>query len=56
LAIDRSYHRRQAATLVRLAQTTRDQETASALMRLAAEHIDLAEDQKDKTSDPDDAA
>jgi hypothetical protein len=40
---DSDYHRRQAATLIRLAQTTRDQETSAALMRLAAEHTELAE-------------
>jgi hypothetical protein len=37
------YHRRQAEKLIRLAQTTRDPETASALMRLAAEHRLLEE-------------
>jgi hypothetical protein len=37
------YHRRQAATLVRLAQTTRDQDTAAALMQLASQHIQQAE-------------
>ncbi len=40
---DSDYHRRQAAALIRLAQTTRDQETSVALMRLAAEHTELAE-------------
>ena len=37
------YHRRQADTLIRLAGSTRDQETARALMKLAAEYIMLAE-------------
>ena len=37
------YHRRQAATLTRLAQSTRDPETAATLMRMAAEHTTLAE-------------
>jgi len=40
---DSDYHHRQAAALIRLAQTTRDQETSVALMRLAAEHTQLAE-------------
>jgi len=39
-----NYHRRQAATLIRLANSTRDPETATALMRLAAEHNALAEE------------
>jgi len=42
------YHQRQAETLTRLAQTTRDSETASALMRLAAEHTALAEKAADE--------
>jgi hypothetical protein len=57
------YHRRQAATLVQLAQNTRDSNTASALMRMAAEHITLAEEaawrganqQTPSPSDPRDA-
>lgn len=44
LALDSDYHRRQAATLIRFAQTTRDPDTSAALMRLAAEHIELAEE------------
>ena len=36
------YHRRQADTLIRLASSTRDPETAAALMRLAAEHTGMA--------------
>jgi len=43
LAIENDYHHRQAATLIRLAQATRDPDTAVALMRLAAEHIARAE-------------
>jgi hypothetical protein len=38
-----SYHRRQAEILVRLAQSTTDKETSRQLMRLAAEHTDLAD-------------
>jgi hypothetical protein len=37
------YHRRQAEILVRLAQSTSDQETSRQLMRLAAEHTALAD-------------
>lgn len=40
---DSEYHRRQAAVLIKLAQTTRDTDTAVALMRLAAEHTELAD-------------
>jgi hypothetical protein len=43
LAIDPAYHLRQATTLIRLAQATRDTKTAAALMRLANEHTALAE-------------
>ena len=39
------YHHRQAQTLIRLADSTRDPETAAALMRLAADHTTLAERQ-----------
>jgi hypothetical protein len=53
-----SYHRRQAEILVRLAQSTTDQETSRQLMRLAAEHTALAdadtahlEDQHDPKSE-----
>jgi hypothetical protein len=38
------YHRRQVVVLVQLAQSTRDPETAAALMRLASEHTRLAEE------------
>jgi hypothetical protein len=37
------YHRKQAQVLIQLAQSTRDPETAAALMRLAAEHTALAD-------------
>jgi hypothetical protein len=37
------YHRRQAEILIRLAQSTTDQETSRQLMRLAAEHTALAD-------------
>jgi hypothetical protein len=38
------YHRRQAEVLIKLANATRDPETAKALMRVAADHIRLAEE------------
>jgi hypothetical protein len=38
-----AYHRRQAETLIRLAGSTRDPDTAASLMKLAAEHNQLAE-------------
>lgn len=38
------YHRRQAEVLIKLANTTREPETAAALMRLAADHVRLAEE------------
>jgi hypothetical protein len=37
------YHHRQAAVLIRLAQTTSDRSTAKQLMELAAEHTALAD-------------
>jgi hypothetical protein len=37
------YHRRQAETLTKLASSTRDPETASALQKLAAEHAAMAD-------------
>jgi hypothetical protein len=37
------YHRRQATTLIQLARTTDNAATAKALLKLAAEYIDLAE-------------
>jgi hypothetical protein len=45
LAIEKDYHRRQAATLIRLAQTARDPDMAAVLMRLVAEHVRRAEAQ-----------
>jgi hypothetical protein len=38
-----AYHRKQADTLTLLANSTRDRTTARALMRMAAEHVRLAE-------------
>jgi hypothetical protein len=37
------YHRRQARTLTQLATATRDPDTAAQLLKLAAEHIALAD-------------
>jgi hypothetical protein len=37
------YHRSQALTLTNLARLTRDSTTAASLMRLAAQHADLAD-------------
>jgi len=37
------YHRGQARTLAHLAQLTRDPNTAASLMRLAAQHADMAD-------------
>jgi hypothetical protein len=44
VSISPEYHRRQAATLTQLAQTTRDPETAKALLRVAADHISRADE------------
>jgi len=44
MALTTDYHHKQATVLVQLAQTTRDQDTAKALMQMAAEQIRLAED------------
>jgi hypothetical protein len=44
MALTTDYHRKQATVLIRLAQTTRDQDTAKTLMQMAAEQIRLAED------------
>jgi hypothetical protein len=38
-ALSSEYHRRQATTLTQLAQTTRNQDTAKALLRMAGEHL-----------------
>lgn len=37
------YHRNQALTLTNLARLTRDSRTAASLMRLAAQHAELAD-------------
>jgi hypothetical protein len=37
------YHRGQAVTLVNLAQLTSDPDTAASLMRLAAQHEEMAD-------------
>lgn len=50
---DSVYHQTQAAILTRLAQTTRDPNTASALMRLAAEHTAQAERTVEEDRKPD---
>ena len=39
VALSSEYHRRQATTLTQLAQTTRNLDTAKALLRMAAEHV-----------------
>ena len=44
VTINPEYHRRQAATLTQLAQTTRDPDTAKALLRVAADHVGRADD------------
>jgi hypothetical protein len=44
VSINPEYHHRQAATLTRLAQTTRDPDTAKALLRIAAEHVERADE------------
>jgi hypothetical protein len=41
--VDSEYHQTQAVTLLRLARSTRDPDTAAALMRLAADHASLAD-------------
>ena len=48
-----SYHRRQAETLVRLAQSTTDLATARQLMLLAAEHTAFADADAIATEEPD---
>ena len=44
VALSSEYHRRQAATLTQLAQTTRNLDTAKALLRMAAEHVVQADE------------
>jgi hypothetical protein len=56
MAISSEYHRRQAATLLQLAQNTRDPDTANALLQIVAEHTARAEEAVAKTAAPADAA
>ena len=56
MAISSEYHRRQAATLLQLAQNTRDPDTANALLQIVAEHIARAEEAVARTAAPADAA
>ena len=51
VSISPEYHRRQAATLTQLAQTTSNPNAAEALLRIAAEHIVRA-DQAVRTLTP----
>ena len=44
MALSSEYHRRQATTLTQLAETTRNLDTAKALLRMAAEHLVQAEE------------
>jgi hypothetical protein len=44
VSISPEYHRRQAATLTQLAQSTRDPETAKVLLQVAADHIARADE------------
>ena len=44
MALSSEYHRRQAMTLTQLAQTTRNLDTAKALLRMAAEHLVQADE------------
>jgi hypothetical protein len=56
MAISSEYHRRQAATLLQLAQNTRDPDTANALLQIVAEHIAPAEEAVARTAVPADMA
>jgi hypothetical protein len=56
MAIRSEYHRRQAATLLQLAQNTRDPDTANALLQIVAEHIARAEEAVARTAVPADMA
>ena len=56
MAISSEYHRRQAATLLQLAQNTRDSDTANALLQIVAEHIARAEEAVARTAVPADMA
>jgi hypothetical protein len=44
MVLSSEYHRRQATTLTQLAQTTRNLDTAKALLRMAAEHLVQADE------------
>ena len=44
VALSSEYHRRQATTLTQLAQSTRNLDTAKALLRMAAEHVVQADE------------
>jgi hypothetical protein len=46
------YHRRQAQTLVLLANSTRDPDTAAQLMKLAAEHTAIADRERQRETQP----
>jgi hypothetical protein len=56
MAISPEYHRRQAATLLQLAQNTRDPDTANALLQIVAEHVARAEEAVARTAVPADVA
>jgi hypothetical protein len=45
------YHRGQARTLVNLARLTRDPKTAASLMRLAAQHVEMADQAESQRPD-----
>jgi hypothetical protein len=45
------YHRGQARTLVNLARLTRDPNTAASLMRLAAQHAEMADQAESQRPD-----
>jgi hypothetical protein len=44
MVLSSEYHRRQATTLTQLAQTTRNLDTAKALLRMSAEHLVQADE------------
>jgi hypothetical protein len=52
MTISPEYYRRQAATLLQLAQNTRDPDTAKALLQIVAEHIARAEEAVAKMATP----
>jgi hypothetical protein len=45
------YHRGQARTLVKLARLTSDPKTAASLMRLAAQHVEMADQAESQRPD-----